>query len=918
MRLNNKLIGIIPGILVFALLSCLKSPDTSSTDPSELWPGVTSTMKPWTRWWWMGNAVDKENITRRLEEFAKAGIGGVEISPIYGVKGYEERFLRYLSPEWMEMLIHTLDEADRLGLGVDMILGTGWPFGGPQVEPEFASGKIFIQTYKINAGEKFLQRITIEEPDQVELARLQYVFAFNNDGQKKDLGPLMVKDRLDWTPDKDYILYAIFMGKTGQQVKRSAPGGEGFTLDHFSEDALRDFLEPYDQSLGPVQNRLRAVFNDSYEVYAADYTPRFFEEFRERRGYDLSDHIPQLTPETAGKDALRILSDYRETLSDLVLEGFSENWTQWARENTFRTKYQAHGCPGNLLDIYATADIPECESFYASKFDIPGLRWEESDAREAQPDIIMQKFASSAAHISGKELTSSETLTWLREHFNAALSQCKPEVEQILLSGVNHVFFHGSTYYPDEAEWPGWKFYASVNFVPSYTIWHDAPSMFEYITRCQSMLQSGRSDNELLVYWPFHDVIGSDLEGQLLLHIAINTKDKWMVPTPFYKLVSTLMEQGYSVDFVSDRFLEKASVENGKIRLPGMDYEALIIPDCRNMPLATMRSLAGLTESEGRVVFGGLPESVPGYHMHTERTVQLLDMIAEVKKDLIITQDVPAVLDDMGIQRETMKDVGLDFIRRDMEDGKVYYLVNHTPNEIDGYITLGCPAKSVVIMDPQTGISGQARIKSRKGDTEVYLQLKPGQAFLLRTFETGINTVEWEYFEETGARVEISGTWEIQFLSGGPSLPENAQMQELKSWTGLSHRAEAFSGTARYTIQFDNPDPEVTHWLLDLGDVRESARIRINGKSIACLWSVPFTVEIGMLQEGNNTLEIEVTNLSANRLRDLELRGIEWKIFYEINMVNRHYKEFDATGWDLMPSGLLGEVSITPLSKKIF
>ena len=224
-----------------------------------------------------------------------------------------------------------------------------------------------------------------------------------------------------------------------------------------------------------ARDKLRAVFNDSYEVYQANYTPEFLDEFQQRRGYDLTDHLPALYARAESEDLTRIISDYRLTLSDLLLENFSTNWTTWANEYSFKSKFQAHGSPGNLIDLYAAADIPETESFYATKFDIPGFRWEESDANIADPDHIMFKFASSAAHIAGRPLTSSETFTWLREHFKTALSQCKPEVEQLFLAGVNHTFFHGSTYSPDEADWPGWKSYASVNFAPNYTIWEDAP-----------------------------------------------------------------------------------------------------------------------------------------------------------------------------------------------------------------------------------------------------------------------------------------------------------------------------------------------------------------------------------------------------------------------------------------------------------
>jgi hypothetical protein len=337
------------------------------------------------------------------------------------------------------------------------------------------------------------------------------------------------------------------------------------------------------------------------------------------------------------------------------------------------------------------------------------------------------------------------------------------------------------------------------------------------------------------------------------------------------------------------------------------------------MPLPTFGYLTRLHENGANVFFTGLPESVPGYHNHVEQTSKLLEMIAEEKGNLAITDIIVQVLANMGIEGEKLVDMGLAFIRREMRDGKIYYLVNHTPNEIDGYVTIGCPAKSALIMDPLTGGFGEASIISRNGHTDVYLQVKPGQAFFLRTFDDDkTDAPAWEYFTESGDPVELAGPWNVSFISGGPRIPDDIRMQELRSWTSFGKNAEAFSGTAKYSIQFENPDPYVTAWLLQLGDVRESARIWINGEYQNCLWANPFEARIGKLQEGTNTLEIEVTNLSANRLRDLELSGGEWKIFHEINMVDRHYTRFDATGWDPMPSGLLGKVRIIPQERKSF
>ena len=94
------------------------------------WPPVTQQTKPWGRWWWQGSAVNEKDLTANMQDYKAAGLGGLEITPIYGVQGYEKQFINFLSPQWMQMLNYTMKEAKRLGLGIDIANGTGWPFGG--------------------------------------------------------------------------------------------------------------------------------------------------------------------------------------------------------------------------------------------------------------------------------------------------------------------------------------------------------------------------------------------------------------------------------------------------------------------------------------------------------------------------------------------------------------------------------------------------------------------------------------------------------------------------------------------------------------------------------------------------------------------------------------------------------------------
>ena len=162
----------------------------------------------------------------------------------------------------------------------------------------------------------------------------------------------------------------------------------------------------------------------------------------------------------------------------------------------------------------------------------------------------------------------------------------------------------------------------------------------------------------------------------------------------------------------------------------------------------------------------------------------------------------------------------------------------------------------------------------------------------------------------------MNGPWQIRFLEGGPVLPAPARMETLASWADLTDaEAQRFAGSACYSTTFTLPATSATdHWILDLGDVRESARVRVNGKPAGVLVAHPFRLEIsGLRKSGANLLEIEVTNLAANRIRDLDRRKVHWKKFHEINFVDHTYKKFDASDWPIQPSGLLGPVKLIPI-----
>lgn len=894
------------------------------------WPVATIEMKPAARWWWMGSAVDTTNLTYNLSQYAAAGMGTMEITPIYGVQNNEANDTPFLSARWMEMLKHTQSQATRLGIQIDMNTGTGWPFGGPEVTIEDAASCLVISEYKLLSGERLTTKIAVDDPKQQPFAQLSKVMAFEvNAAGARTKRVVDVTDKvttnstLTWKAPATtgaWRIIATFCGKTQQKVKRAAPGGVGYVMDHLSARAVGNYLNRFTTAFATTQTSYpHNFFNDSYEVYGGDWTANFFEEFATRRGYKLQEYLPEFLSADRTEITTRIVADYRETIAELLLDNFTHQWTNWAHSHGSKTRNQAHGSPGNLIDLYATVDVPECEGFGLSDFGIKGLR-KDSLTRPNDSDLSMLKYASSGAHIAGKPYTSAETFTWLTEHFRTSLSQCKPDIDLLFLSGVNHTYFHGTTYSPKEAAWPGWKFYASIDMSPTNTIWRDAPAFFSYITRCQSFLQSGKPDNDFLVYLPVYDM-WSDREGRLLMFDIHKMAER--APT-FIAAVNRIYQAGYDMDYTSDNFIRTATCVDGKIVTSGgATYKALVIPGVRLMPHDVVAKLFRLAEEGATIVFlDHYPTDVPGYANLEVRRAHFAQLMA--KKDKLVAKgkvlfgtDYAQTLAQTAAQPELMKtQFGLSSIRRTNDSGYHYFIAALNSQDHEGWIPLSIQATSAVIFDPLTGNTGKAKLRQADGQTQVYLQLASGASLILKTFTThDVPLAAWKYYQPDTKELLLGSKWGFRFVESTPTVAQTPDSVSLGSWTELPVQGVAANmGTAAYTTTFcldGNPALAGQEYQLNLGDVRESARITINGTEVTTLWSLPYRCLIGRyLRPDQNVLTVEVTNLPANRIAAMDRNKQEWRIFKEINLVDRNYEKRGYGHWQPMPSGLLGPVSI--------
>jgi hypothetical protein len=942
--------------LVFALAAALPLVVTNAggQDSTTLlnWPPVTKQTKPWTRWWWHGSAVNKPDLTAEMEKYQKAGLGGMEITPIYGVKGAEDRFIDFLSPAWMEMLEHVLKEADRLGMGIDMATGTGWPFGGPSVGAEDACKNFVYQIHTLKAGgrldapivhtQKPLARAVghrvniadLKNPvsanpnlqalalDQVRFeTRLPLValMAYSDRGETLDLtGKVGPDGRLDWVaPAGEWALYAIFQGWHGKMVERAAPGGEGNVIDHFSALALENYLSKFDRAFaGRDTKSLRAFFNDSYEVDDAEgesnWTPKFFAEFDRRRGYDLRKHLPALLGKDSPEKNARVLCDFRETISDLLLDEFTLPWRRWAAGRGKIVRNQSHGSPANILDLYAASDIPETEG----------------------QEILRMKFASSAAHVSGKPLASAEAATWLNEHTLATLGDVKQAADKFFLGGVNHIVYHGTPFSPESEAWPGWLFYAAVHFGPTNSFWNDFEALNRYVARCQSFLQAGKPDNDVLLYYPIHDNWSQAPPTQrgILPHYgggiesALGQADG-----------QTLQDAGYSYDLISDRQFRSVAFANGGLQTGGASYKAVILPETRFIPHETFeRMIAMAREGATIIVRGSLPSDAPGLGDLERRRASLKALIGRLRFDkaeasdaqiakigkgrFLLGADLKRLMALAGIKPEPMAGQGLRFIRRKDGNSRYYFVANQGDRSVDGWVALGGATKSVAVFDPMREEKGIAATRrSGAGDTEVYLQLAPGESCVLKTFDAPVKGPPFAYFKTAGEAQPLNGKWSLRFVAGGPELPAAIETDKLGSWTDFDGEAvKRFSGTAVYTISFARP--ERGDWTLDLGRVAESARVKLNGNELGVLINAPYRIRIPKeLLKEQNTVEVAVTNLMSNRIIDLDRRGVNWKRFYNTNMPARRRENagqdglFTAARWAPSESGLIGPVALVPV-----
>ena len=849
------------------------------------------------RWWWFGSAVEKPELERELRAMKDGGIGGVEIQPVYPVtlddpaRGLVN--LPYLSDGFLDAVRFANDKARELGMRVDITLGSGWPYGGPHTPIDLASARLRVERVAVPANAGAVAMPKIGEGEKFVAAFAAHGSEFERIKSVDDAG-LHVSPQV--TAGATVLVFIA--SRTNQAVKRAAAGAEGPVLDHYSAAAIENHLKYVGDHLMQAfgAHPPYAVFSDSLEVYGGDWTGDFLGEFQKRRGYDLTPYLPALAGDM-GEITASIRHDWGKTLTELANEHYLAPLRQWAAAHGTRFRSQSYGIPPVNLSSNALVDLPEGE----------GSAWKR---------FVTTRWASSASHLYGWPVTSSETWTWLHSPvFRATPLDMKAEADIHFLQGINQLVGHGWPYSPPQAGEPGWHFYAAAVFNQHNPWWIVMPDITAYLQRVSWLLRQGEPVNDAALYLPTADAYA----GFTLGHDSVNQSMERLLGA---NVIPQILDGGYNYDFIDD----------DAIATLGIKYPVLVLPNVERMPVATLKKVAEYARKGGIVIATGrVPSLAPGFLEAKADTPQIRELAQAlfegagapghlVKDDAKLGEALHGLLKpDLTAPPE------IGFVHRKLPSrDNLYFLVNTSNHRVRG--TLGF--RDGWTAERWNPFTGKGTVLASPDARELDLAPYESRVFFCPPLPHA------DVFEGPraigGGRppvfLDLSTDWKVTFASSA----EPVTMKQPIPWTEVAGMKN-FSGTATYEKTFTVDGVSLTGWrylYLDFGEgtpvtppdrrgsgmrallespVREANIVYVNGQRAGSVWHPPYEVEItGLLHGGENTLRIVVANLALNALAAQpppDYRAL-------IAKYGDRFQDQDMKNIQPLPAGILGPVRI--------
>jgi hypothetical protein len=899
-----------------------------SAGPDALYPAFQeppARLRPFVRWWWNGSRVAEPEILRELDVLKAAGIGGFEINtiamrddvPKEGLAAFPER--PWLSPEWCSAVKTAAEGARIRGMTADIIVGSGWPFGGRFLRPAEQTKRVRLVKRELGGPTVFeasladLAAARRKEREEVTVPpRLAFLRLVPKGGTEFDPGRDLASGAFRAgrvrvsVPPGAYVLHVGLLETGFTHVKLGAPGADGPVVDHWSVPAVRRYLEHMSSGLAPalggrlgekLGGPLRASFVDSLELDHADWTDDLPAEFARRRGYELAPYLPFVldrddpADESPRADVVRRARyDFHRTVVELFHERFLQTYVGWAHDNGLLARIQAYGRETHVLEGSLQVDLPEGESWL----------WSGHDRIVVSPTVA-DKYVSSAAHLAGRGVVSFEAMTNAVPVFREMPEDFKLGVDQSALAGVLHPVLHGFNYSPPEAGFPGWVRFGSW-FNERNPWWPHIRRFTDYAARLTTVLSSSEFRASVALLGPRADEWARD---GLLYQPFPEVSRPWY----HYHLWHALQQAGYGTDLVSEGVLRGARLDGGRLRYGSRAYDTLMMMDVVSLEPETAEAIARFGGSGGRVVFVGrppdrapglkdaaaadrrlraavsrlrdhssfLPAPEPGGELRGDYTRAPLPEFA--RRSLL--QWVLAWMPRVGAVPDVVltaphPDVSLLHHRAD--DREIFFLANASRAEaIDLGARFPTGGRRPWRWDLETGTRAPVPFSGRP-DT-LMLHLEPAESLLL-VFEpqdTNPSPDDSQARARDGGPVRPGRDWlpvvapwdvELRPANGTPFRRRFPQLFDLSLATGDPDVAD-FGGVATYRAEFDWSDEKAT--ILGLGTVHGVSSVRLNGKALGTRWWGRHLYDAaGALARGRNVLEIEVTTTLGNRMRSLK------------------------------------------------
>ncbi len=950
------------------ILDAALSGSVQAVDADPLIKGFQSPPKearPTVWWRFMDDYVTREGITVDLDAMQRIGLGGAVVSYCSSNTGMSDPkpglpFVPILSDEWWKIMGFQLVEASRRNLDLWFQVCPGYATsGGPWITPEHSMQKLVWSAVNCDGEKEFDGVLPVPNVDKKwNFYRDVAVLAFPRSEAKAAVGPEQVinltdrmdaSGRLQWKPKAgSWKIVRLGHTTTGVPTHPTTPAGGGLECDKLSREATRIQFDSYFKKIlsqrpagaaGKVE-----LFFDSWEAQNENWTPRFREEFQKRRGYDPLPWLLVATGQLIGSEELsrRFDYDWKTTIEEMIN---SEHFAELARlchENgCHEFRAQPYNGPVNFMTAGALFDIPEGE-YWLNKRE---YGW------------WSLRMIASVSHVNGKKIASAESLTAMpaNHHMDADPFSTKSQTDLAFTMGINSMAIHATAHNP----WPKLKPGMSTGFFPplfgAWQVWNDlAGSWITYLGRCNYLLQQGTFTADVVkLFRPSqkgYDLMpgyASDLCNEELI-VSSMTFDGDVLSLPGgmrYKVLELVDTTKVLMPALSPSGIEKRT---GKTPLP------------QNISLPLLRKVRELVKA-GATVVGPRPVCAAGLSCYPACDQEIAQIAEELWGPASATEpvdrkvgkgrvfsgiSVSEVLARIGVQPDfkTVEAVPADdvpWIHRRLGDDDLYFVSNQKNQRVKVIGSFRVDGKVPEFWHADTGRVEPARSWTRKdGRTEVELDFDPrGSVFVRFTPGEQKSSPVKSSEPKVPGSIPLSDGWKVRF-SPDMGAPAEADFPKLVSWTERTEKGIRFySGIAKYEREATIPAAMLkpgSKIVLDLGAVKNLARITINGTTFPELWKPPFTCDITTaVKPGANKIALEVANVWANRLvgDEQEPADISWSTGTKGNIVVplAEFPEWLIKGtarpsagrrtfstWNyikkeqpLLPSGLLGPVILS-------